>query len=689
VTRFCALLPARVAAALAVAAALLGTTIPAHATPASGDPTPLVVRIDSVSPAAVPAHGPITITGTVTNDSQEIWRSVRVYPLTSTTPMTTHPELAAAVESPPDSVIGDRILTDGAPIGDLDPRDSRRFTVTLRHRDIVDKLSAGPGVYWLGVHALGDGSVSGSRNVAAGRARTFLPRLPSRASRNPASVALVLPLRQQIDRVPDGSLADPAAWPELVSPTGDLGRLLSFANAGWGMPITWLVDPGVVRAVEDMAVGNPKLDVARASADNDPSPSSSATTSDPDSTDKSAPNPFQNWLRSWTTTAQEQPVLTLPYADPDVSAIGTAHLDVLQRAWKLGSSVLDPLQLRYTRAIAPVDGSLNPRTLAPQATGTTILTSTPTATTGVTTTGGLRYVTTDTLLDPSSTDLIDVRQRILADAAVRALARDSDPVVALMPPVWTSDPSTNASFFAPFQNLPWVRLTKLPNGRPVPSVEVPWTARDRAARVGRRNIAATTHLLSAATTATDLFADPGIGDRLAGIALNAVSQYARAHPARARERTTGADAAIRSLFDQVQVEGTRFVTLSGDNGSLTVAMFNGLDRSVHVALSARTDDPRLKLSAPPTFELTAGRRTTVRLQARTRTVGVHQVRLQPVTSEGTPVGKAFEFSIRTSQVGQFFWYVVIAGTVVVALLIVWRIRQRLVARDTRAPGIRR
>jgi len=366
-----------------------------------------------------------------------------------------------------------------------------------------------------------------------------------------------------------------------------------------------------------------------------------------------------------------------------VSAVAVTHLNLLQKAWKLGASVLDSLSVKSTRAIAPVDGRLDPRTLDPQATGTTVLTRAGAASgSRVATHQGLRFAAADPLLDvDSSTDQVDVRQRILAAAAVRALGTNRQPVVAVLPEVASSDLLSDSAFFDAFASLGWVRLGTLGTGTPAKRVTTPWSARARAARIPRRNVTVATHLANTAAVATELFTDDGaIGTRLWGMALAGLSQDARGHAADVRDATAGIDTAVRLLLNRIQVEGSDFVTLSGDNGILTVALYNGFNKPIRVGLSARADDPRLKLTVPAAAELAAGRRTTLRLKALTRTVGVHEVRAQPVTASGIRIGRPFVFAVRTSQIGQVFWYVVLGGTAFVVLLIARRARIRLRAR---------
>ena len=70
--------------------------------------TPLAVTIDTLTPSAIPARGPIRVAGTVTNTDSVPWLTVNVYSFISQEPMTTRAQLAAAVdvESPCRSASG-------------------------------------------------------------------------------------------------------------------------------------------------------------------------------------------------------------------------------------------------------------------------------------------------------------------------------------------------------------------------------------------------------------------------------------------------------------------------------------------------------------------------------------------------------------------------------------------------------
>jgi hypothetical protein len=158
-------------------AAGVGVLEPASAHAAAPDPDqPLVPRIRSISPDYVPDKGPIVIRGTLTNASDQTWTSINVHGFMGDSAMTTASELSAAVQTPVDADVGSRIAEPGTfdSIASLAPGESTPFTVRLPRSTLP---VSSPGVYWFGVHVLGDNGQGGPR-LAVGRDRTFIPYVP-------------------------------------------------------------------------------------------------------------------------------------------------------------------------------------------------------------------------------------------------------------------------------------------------------------------------------------------------------------------------------------------------------------------------------------------------------------------------------------------------------------------------------
>ena len=120
-------------------------------------------------------------------------------------------------------------------------------------------ISGEPGVYWIGVHALGS-SPEGRDVVADGRARTFIPLVPPAIARKrTVPVSVVLPLRDRARRDADGSLNGPTRWVNLTKPEGRLSRLADFGASAGSAPVSWLVDASILDALSDFGDGNPPL----------------------------------------------------------------------------------------------------------------------------------------------------------------------------------------------------------------------------------------------------------------------------------------------------------------------------------------------------------------------------------------------------------------------------------------------
>ena len=248
------LLPALVV----VVATLLGLPAgTAHAAAGArvADADPLGVTIETLSSSEIPHSGPIRVTGSVTNRDEGSWQTINVYAFIGATPITTSADLAAAAETPPTTDVGQRIIDLGAPdteytIDELAPGETAQFSLTIPHRYL--RRTEG-GVYWFGVHALGDGP-EGRVDGADGRARTFLPYVP-RTTRT-VDTALVIPIRRLVTHAPNGSIGGLERWTDELS-GGALRALVDLGAAAGSRPVSWLVDPSVVDAARRLAAGNP------------------------------------------------------------------------------------------------------------------------------------------------------------------------------------------------------------------------------------------------------------------------------------------------------------------------------------------------------------------------------------------------------------------------------------------------
>ncbi len=199
---------------------LAGDTAAARSRAADeSEATPLAVQMTGMTPAVIPRKGPLLLRGIVTNVSPEEWTDINVAPFLSSEPMTTRDELASAAATDVAATVGTR-LSDPSTyvnVGDLLPGQSTTFAIKVP-RDSMG-ITGDPGVYWVGVHALGS-SAAGRDLVADGRARSFIPLVTKKQARRSVDVSLVLPMRERARRAADGSLSGPARWVALTGPRG-------------------------------------------------------------------------------------------------------------------------------------------------------------------------------------------------------------------------------------------------------------------------------------------------------------------------------------------------------------------------------------------------------------------------------------------------------------------------------------
>ena len=153
------------------------------------------------------------------------------------------------------------------PIGDLPPGKSTDFTLRIPRSELP--IPDQPGVYWVGVHALGTNKL-GRDTVADGRARTFAPLY--RATTPKTDLTMVVPFRAKVRRDSTGALSEPKRWERLLGGQGRLERILGVVESAGSTPVTLVVDPAVLDAADTLA-GTPRGPGRRTAPPHAPSPS--------------------------------------------------------------------------------------------------------------------------------------------------------------------------------------------------------------------------------------------------------------------------------------------------------------------------------------------------------------------------------------------------------------------------------
>lgn len=675
---------------LLVAPALVA--VPARAAdPEPVATTPLTVQLTRLTPATIPAKGRLVLAGTVTNSSEDTWSSVNVYPFLSSSPMTSREELAAAADSDPETEVGARLVEQDefVAVGDLAPGASVTFRISLKAVDLIgDEISGAEGVYWVGVHALGQNAEGGERTTL-GRARTFIPLVRGNER---AAVSLVVPVRERVRRTPEGRVLGTTDWAENLSPAGRLGRLGSFIASAGSRATTLLVDPAVLEAVADLRDDNPPLSFGTPpdeEPDDEPSetpPSRSVNRMEPvDRANASA------WLDRVVGAARTHTTLGLAYADPDASSLARRRPTMLQLATRLAAQTFTELEIPAVPTTAPSDGWFDDDLLGALPEESVVLVSdhgAPRTRTRWRTAERQDLVFSDEQASSGGpapnapTDALSMRQRIIADAALRTGDQPGSPLVVQLPDDWDPGEGWQLADFFDSLDQPWLDLVSLSPTSDLTTPEftasLAYPASARKAEIPRANVSTSRALIQTTTVLANLLrSENTIAHDLAGTALTAVSYNAREDELVARQQVIAAETRMRSTLGGVQVIGTDFVTLSGGSGTIAVTLVNGLQQPVVVGIKpvGLPDDVTIDVTDP--VEMAPGERTVLRLQADATGIGVTQVVLSPVTVDGTQLGTPLTFQLRTSEVGKLIWGVLGAGGLLLVVMIARRIRRGL------------
>lgn len=702
-------LPARVAVVgiAAAAAVVLGTTPPAPAAEtapqqapalAPYDP-PLLVSIDSLTPSFIPERGPIRVTGSVTNVDDVPWAAIKLYSFVGSAPIATTDELAAAAETEPVAVVGDRILTPGTEdtIEALAPGERKQFSLRVPRSELEPSLAGGSGVYWFGVHAMGASAEQPRDVFADGRARTFLPLVPANA-RGTVKTALVLPLRRYLPHTDAGALDKLEGWERNLTARGRLRDLVDFGASAGSRPVTWLVDPALPDAVRHLAEGNlprslaPTQQVGPEDLEGAPSASPGGTPQteppEPDPATERTAAAAAAWLDRLKAAMTDSEVLTLPYGDLDVAAVVVHDPALYDAAQSRRGKVLSNWGLETTTALGSPSGYLSADAIEAAAAGTTVLLTDrmfDADPPGVAAAGGRRIaVTSSGAVDGGPgpggrLTSLGLRQRILGEAALRLLEPGRRPLVVVMPPEWR--PGDASAFFAGL-DVDWLELTTVADATDRDGSEVALDELDYPAWQQRRELdpssfEAVDDLIMAGETLQNVLTRNNlVAEVVTDQALSGASYGAREAPRSATASVTSSRGWIDARLGQVQISAPPGVTLSSASGEFAATISNDLDQPVTVTVVAESADG-IRVTQPEPIDLGPGSSTTVLLDARTRGVGVHNVTLNLADTDGNRLGSSDRLPIRSAQVSGVIWVIMGTGAGLLFLAILVRLVRRL------------
>jgi hypothetical protein len=258
----------------------------------------------------------------------------------------------------------------------------------------------------------------------------------------------------------------------------------------------------------------------------------------------------------------------------------------------------------------------------------------------------------------SRTALVAMRQRLLAEAAVRFLRGGQAPVTMMLPHDW--NPASGGSFFSGL-DADWLDLTSVGavsrtgSAQTVAGATLRYPRWQQAAELDRPNFDSADALIRSGAALQNLLTlNNVVSGTVTDQALGTTSYSARTKPIINRASADQSRTWIEGKLGEVTVTGPRAVTLSSSSGRFQATVTNNLDQPVTVALGAEAGGS-LVIDGPRRVEIPAGGRQAVLLTARTDENGIHQVTLLVTDKRGTPLGGSTGLTIRSAQVSNVIW----------------------------------
>jgi Family of unknown function (DUF6049) len=671
-----------IAASVLALAGLASRGSMASAATAQPDQTPLVsLAITSVSPAWARPGRPVTVTGTLTNDSATALHGMSVQLGSSSVAIGSRNELQEYADGSVQLAVAITGAVTGLP-STVAPRHTVGWTVTLRPGQVP---LTGFGVYPLAADA--ESPVFGQ----LAEDRTFLPYWPGKRSLDPQpqQIAWVWPLIDQPRQAMcAGQLLNNGLAASLAS-GGRLSGLLAAARQyATSAQLTWAVDPALLANVTTMT--KPYVVVSDGAGCG--------------GTVERASPAAQSWLAQLKAATAGQPMFVTPYADADIAALTRYGMNAdLTRAFTEGRSVASSVLDRDFAASAPggttnltgmawpADGIANYGVLenlaASDGITTVVLDSstmppspqqnfTPSAQT--TTPDGegseLKVLLSDDTLtqiiasanspSDSKATAFAVAQRYLAETAMIAAEQPSlaRSIVVTPPRRWDPPAGLASDLLSETVGAPWLRPVSLGDlaAEPHPAGQVTRQAPDAVsnAELGpsllaqARQLDQQVKLLQGIQQAPDPNLDYGVAAVESG-AWRGGSLQGSAQAQQFSRYLSGQEA-------ELTIGGPKRVTLAGLKGGVPVSISNGLGYTVRVKLEAGPSTGITVKGQPPLLVIPPGQQQIKKVEVAAAGVGLAKLRLRLVTPEGAPLSAQVTVYIQATHYGTLA--LVIIGT---------------------------
>ncbi|KAE8762579.1 DUF6049 family protein [Georgenia thermotolerans] len=276
---------------------------------------------------------------------------------------------------------------------------------------------------------------------------------------------------------------------------------------------------------------------------------------------------------------------------------------------------------------------------------------------------------------PAPLDDLTVRQLLLAETAVVARERPSDPraLVLALGRDFTGDAAALGQTLGALTSAPWVRPTTLDQllaldastlrRSPLPQEQVSTAeldAADLARMRAARNEAAA---FATATTDPAAFLLP-VDDALAPV----LSAAWRADPAGREGLIRQVRRDVAGLSTAVTALPSSTLNLINSSANVPVHVRNDLDVDVTVRVELNPNDPRLQAREGVPLTVPAHSQATAQVPVRAVGSGDLPVRIELTTPAGHPVGELAELAVRVRADWENVGTAVVAGLLVVLLI---------------------
>jgi hypothetical protein len=662
-------------ATLTVTAGLLLATLPTPPPASAAEPVPLVrITLTSMKPALPSRDGEITLTGTVTNITDERLFRAQAYFWRNQAPITDREGFDQALASAANDPLGarDRYVYQNLYEEDdpyLEPDESHPFTLTTQVKNL--ELSPTDGIYLMGVHVLQNNNVP-----AVGRARLFVPMVSTKPAETLKMTSLVT-FNSRPSLVRPGVMSDDHLARE-VAPTGRLSKLLAAAGSA---TLSFAVDPALVEELQTMLAGYQVMD------------GDGGTVAGTGAVDAG------RWLAGFDALRSRRDGYRLLYGSPDLAALvhdgqqspirATAAASRRVEATRTLPLLILPTGGRADAATVEAASALNPRAIVlsdRSAAGPGPLLAGP---------GKAPIVSASTAVsgggpgpDPRDT-AVQLQQRLLAETWIEASTSSESATRGRVRLITSAAQATETGAGAPW-------LQPSPLSALLDSTPASWSGQYHYSAAVRETELTVTQLGSLRSfnatqrTYIDLLVDRQAAEASGGAAVARAASGAWRQQNQASKAFLGPQQAALDAIVQHGVEirsQPRVSTIDQQGVVFPITIKNTLPggpnpeaNAVRVRLMFTSDNPdRLTIKPIDIEQIPAEGNVTRNAEVTARANGIVPVTAQLETPSGRKVGQPFVVDVQVTQNGTTGWLIALGAGLV--LFGSTALRIRTVARE--------